>query len=103
MLDASRIDPSQTDVFVKVQDMIVEPLTFNEEHLKLLLLPFIQAFLDDFALVGLDDLVETTDTGILHTRLNFALLAFGAYSSLVVFFHLILFTWFILQKMMFYV
>ena len=103
MLDVSRIDPSQTDVFVKIQDMIIKPLAFNEEHLKFFPLPLIQAFLDDFTFVRLDDLVETTGAGILHTHLNLALLAFGAYPSLVVFLHLILFTRFILQKMMFYV
>ena len=98
MLDVSRIDPSQVDVFMKIQDMIVEPLAFDEEHLKFFPLPLIQAFLDDFTFVRLDDLVETTGAGILHTRLNLALLAFGACPSLVVFLHLILFTRFILQK-----
>ena len=96
MLDVSRIDPSQADIFVKVQDMVVEPLTFDEEHLELFSLSLVQALLDDFALVSFDDLVETTGTGILHTRLDLALLAFGARSSLVVFLHLILFTRFIL-------
>lgn len=98
MLDVSRIDPSQADVFVKVQDMVVEPLAFDEEHLELFSLPLVQAFLDDFALVSLNDLVETAGTGVLHTRLDLALLAFGARLSLVVFLHLILFTRFILQK-----
>lgn len=83
--------------------MVVEPLAFDEEHLKFFPLPLIQTFLDDFTLVNLDDLVKTTGTSILHTRLNLALLAFGACPSLVVFLHLILFTRFILQKMIFYV
>ena len=96
LFDVSRIDPSQADVFVKVQDMVVEPLAFDEEHLELFSLPLVQTFLDDFTLVSLDDLVKTTSASILHTRLNLALLAFGACLSLVVFLHLILFTRFIL-------
>ena len=48
LFDVSRIDPSQADVFVKVQDMVVEPLAFDEEHLELFSLPLIQTFLDDF-------------------------------------------------------
>ena len=96
MLDASRIDSGQADIFVKVQDMVVEPLAFDEEHLELFSLLLVQAFLDDFALVSLDDLVETTGAGILHTRFDLALLVFGARPSLVVFLHLILFTRFIL-------
>jgi hypothetical protein len=98
LLDVSCIDPGQTDVFVKVQNMVVKPLAFDEEHLEFFSLSLVQTFLDDFALVSLDDLVKTTGTGILHTRLDLALLAFGARSSLVVFLHLILFTRFILQK-----
>lgn len=103
LLDISRIDPSQADIFMKIQDMVVEPLAFDEEHLELFSLLLVQTFLDDFALVSLDNLVETTGTGILHTRLDLALLAFGARPSLVVFLHLILFTRFILQKWRFYV
>ena len=103
LLDISRIDPSQADIFVKVQDMIIKPLAFDEEHLELFSLPLIQTFLDDFALVSLDDLIKTTSASILHTHFDLALLAFGACLSLVVFLHLILFTRFILQKMMFYV
>lgn len=84
--------------FVKVQDMVVEPLALDEKHLELFPLPLVQTFLNDFALVNLDNLVEATSAGILHTRLDLALLAFGTRSSLVVFFYLILFTKFILQK-----
>ena len=76
--------------------MVVEPLAFDEEHLELFSLPLVQTFLDDFTLVSLDDLVKTTSASILHTRLNLALLAFGACLSLVVFLHLILFIRFIL-------
>lgn len=101
LLDVSCIDPGQADVFVKVQDMIVEPFAFDEEHLELFSLPFVQTLLDYLALVCSEDLVKTTSAGILHTRLDLALLAFGARSSLVVFLHLILFTRFILQKMTF--
>lgn len=103
LLDVSCINPGQADVFVKVQDMVIKPLAFDEEHLELFSLSFVQTFLNDFALVSLDDLVKTTGASILHTCLDFALLAFGACPSLVVFLHLILFTRFILQKMMFYV
>lgn len=103
LLDVSRIDLSQADVFVEVQNMIVEPLAFDEEHLEFFSLPLVQTFLNDFALISLDDLIETTGAGILHTRLDLALLAFRARPSLVVFLHLILFTRFILQKMIFYV
>ena len=91
LFDVSRIDPSQADVFMKVQDVVVEPLAFDEEHLELFSLPLVQTLLDDFALVNLNNLVETTGTGILHTRLNLALLVFGARPSLVVFLHLILY------------
>ena len=34
LLDISRIDPSQADIFVKVQDMIIKPLAFDKKHLE---------------------------------------------------------------------
>ena len=53
----------QLAVFMDGQDMVVEPLPFDEDHLQLFSLSLVQPLLDDLALVDFADLVLPFQAG----------------------------------------
>ena len=87
VLDGARVQSSQLLGLVQIQDVVVEPLAFDEQHLQLLLLPLVQPLLDDLAIVDLDDLAETPEGGQPLGFPDPALLLFGASFSAVNFCH----------------
>lgn len=92
-LDCCRVDSIEFDArLMKVQNIIIKPFALNKEHLKLLLLSFVQALLDYLALVRSEDLIFTTGYRGEQSRLYRSLLTVRACQSLVRLFHLILFT-----------
>ena len=72
--------------------MIVESLTFNKQPLKLFFLSLIQPLLNYLALEDFSNLVLATRSGRKASCFDSSFLLVGADSSLVVFFHLNLFT-----------
>ena len=72
--------------------MIVESLSFNEQQLKLLFLLFIKTFLDYLAFKDPTDLILTTGSRREAGRFDHGFLGVRADQSVVVFFHLCLFT-----------
>ena len=78
-LDCRRVNLVEFDAgLMEAQNIIVKPLTLDEEHLELLLLPFVQAFLDYLTLVCSEDLVFATGCRGKQSRLYRSLLAVRA-------------------------
>ena len=78
-LDCRRVNPVKFDAgFVKVKNIIVKPFALNEEHLELLLLPFVQALLNYLALVCSENLVFATGCRSEQSRLYRGLLVVRA-------------------------
>lgn len=78
-LDCRRVNPVKFDAgFVKVKNIIVKPFALNEEHLELLLLPFVQALLNYLALICSENLVFATSCRSEQSRLYRGLLVVRA-------------------------
>ena len=60
-LDCRRVNLVEFDAgLMKAQNIIIKPLSLDEEHLELLLLPFVQTLLNYLALVYSENLVFAT-------------------------------------------
>ena len=57
-------------VFLKTQNMIIEPFAFNEKHVKLFMLFLIKSFLNYFAFIDFTDLMFTLQSRSLTSSFN---------------------------------
>ena len=77
---------------VQIENMVVEPLPFNEEHVQFFVLEFVQTFLYNLEFIRLDNLVLSTKSCLASRCYNLVLLFIRTDQSIVNILHHILFT-----------
>ena len=77
---------------MQIENMVIEPLSLNEEHIKFFVLPFVQSFLHNLEFIGLDNLVLSPKPCLASGIANLVLLVFRTDQSIVIVLHHILFT-----------
>ena len=91
--DVRGVDIGQSlSLLMEVQDMVVEPFSFNEDHVKFFVLSFVQFSLIDLEFIRFDNLVLSTNTCGIPSCSNLVLFVFGTDQSIVDILHHILFT-----------
>lgn len=93
-LDICGVDvrQSQSRLLMEVQNMIVEPLSLYEEHVKFLMLAFIQSVLYNLEFIYLDNLVLPPNPCLVSGIANLVPFFFRTDQSIVNILHHILFT-----------
>ena len=77
---------------MQIEDMVIEPLSFNKEHIKFFMLTFVQSFLYNLEFISLDNLALSAKSCLASGIANLVLLVFRTDQSIVIVLHHILFT-----------